>query len=76
MNEAARNDIVQRFHAGQSQRHIARDLHLARSTVQGVLAGVAAQRAEGSVPPELRPPSRRRMNRSRSERSDTVANRR
>jgi transposase len=60
MNEATRNDIVQRFQAGQSQRQIARDLHLARSTVQGVLAGVAAQRAEGSVPPELRPRSRRR----------------
>jgi transposase len=60
MNEATRHDIVQRFQAGQSQRQIARDLHLARSTVQGVLAGVAAQRAQGSVPPELQPHSRRR----------------
>ncbi len=60
MNEATRHDIVQRFQAGQSQRQIARDLHLARSTVQGVLARVAAQRAEGSAPPELRPRSRRR----------------
>jgi transposase len=59
MNEATRHDIVQRFQAGQSQRRIASDLHLARSTVQQVLAGVAAQRASGAVLPELQPRSRR-----------------
>jgi transposase len=59
MNEATRHDIVQRFQAGQSQRRIACDLHLARSTVQAVLAGVVAQRAQGTVPPELQPRQRR-----------------
>jgi transposase len=59
MNEATRHDIVQRFQAGQSQRQIARDLRLARSTVQAVLADVAAQRAQGTVPPELQPRRRR-----------------
>jgi transposase len=59
MNEAIRNDIVQRFQAGQSQRQIARALHLARPTVQGVLASVAAQRAQGTVPRELQPRRRR-----------------
>src|SRR5262245_49904889 len=59
MNEATRNDIVQRFQAGQSQRRIARDLHLARLTVQEVLAGVAAQRVQGRVPRELQPRPRR-----------------
>jgi transposase len=59
MTEDIRHDIVQRFQAGQSQRCIAQDLHLARATVQEVLAGVAAQRAAGTLPAELQPRPRR-----------------
>ena len=59
MNEATRHDIVQRFQAGQSQRRIAAELHLARATVQEVLADVADQRARGTTPAELQPRPRR-----------------
>ena len=59
MNEATRHDIVQRFQAGQSQRRIAAELHLARATVQEVLADVADQRAQGTTPAELQPRPRR-----------------
>ena len=55
MNEVTRHDIVARFQAGQSQRQIARDLHLSRHTVQRVLAEVSRQRTEGTVPPALQP---------------------
>jgi len=59
MNETTRHDIVHRFQSGQSQRRIAHELHLARATVQEVLAGVADQRAHGTTPVELQPPPRR-----------------
>jgi transposase len=59
MNEATRHEIVRRFQAGQSQRHIARDLHLSRHTVRHVLAEIAHQRAQGMGPPALQPRERR-----------------
>lgn len=55
MKEEVRHDIVQRWQQGESQRHIARDLGVSRRTVGRVLAAVRQERAEGNVPPELRP---------------------
>jgi transposase len=55
MKEELRHDIVQRWQQGQSQRHIADELGVSRRTVGRVLAAVSQERAQGSVPPELRP---------------------
>jgi transposase len=55
MKEELRHDLVQRWQQGQSQRHIARELGLSRRTVARVLAAVSQERAQGNVPPELRP---------------------
>ena len=44
MTEALRNEIVKRWQAQQSQRHIARDLEVSRSVVARVLAGQAPGR--------------------------------
>lgn len=55
MKEELRHDIVQRWQEGQSQRQIASDLGLSRSAVARVLRRVSQERAEGTVPPELRP---------------------
>jgi transposase len=55
MKEELRHDIVQRWQQGQSQRHMARALGLSRRTVGRVLAAVSQERAQGNVPPELRP---------------------
>lgn len=59
MTEVTRHEIVRRFTQGQSRRQIARELHLARNTVQRVLDHIAQERVEGNVPQELRPRSRR-----------------
>jgi transposase len=60
MNEELRHEIVRRWQGGTSMRRIARELGLARETVQGVLRRWQAQRAGseagGSVP--ARRPSR------------------
>src|SRR5689334_10613341 len=52
MTEQQRNTILSRWRAGASLRRIARELHLARRTVQRVVTGVEAQRAG---PPTPRP---------------------
>jgi transposase len=57
MNEALRQEIVQRHQAGASMRAIARELGIARGAVARVLAEVQAQRAGQAAPP---PPRRRR----------------
>ena len=56
MTEQQRNLISSRWRAGASQRHIARELGLARSTVRRVLRGVETQRA-GDKPVSPRRPS-------------------
>jgi transposase len=50
MTEPKRNEIISRWRAGSSIRKIAREMGLARNTVSGVLARIAAQRTghEGS----------------------------
>jgi transposase len=55
MKEELRHEIVQRFEQGQSQRLIARELRLSRPTVARVLKAVSQERAQGNVPPALRP---------------------
>ena len=50
MTEQQRNTILSRWRAGASLRRIARELHLARRTVQRVVSGVEAQRAGLQVP--------------------------
>lgn len=57
MNEATRNEVVRRHQAGASIRAIARDLHLARNTVRGVLAAQRAARAGQAAATPLRRPS-------------------
>lgn len=37
VDEKARNEIIYRFHCGQSQREIARHLHVSRNTIRAVL---------------------------------------
>jgi transposase len=60
MNEELRHEIVRRHQGGASMRRIARDLGLARETVQGILrrwqAERAGQESAGGVP--ARRPSR------------------
>jgi len=58
MNEELRHEIVRRWQGGTSMRRIARELGLARETVQGVLRRWQAQRAgseAGSGVPARRP---------------------
>ncbi len=57
MNEAMRNEVVRRWHAGASMRSIARALGLARNTVGRVLAGVTAARAGQPTSPAAARPS-------------------
>src|SRR5688500_4806528 len=58
MTEDLRHEIVRRHQSGTSLRRIARDLGLARDTVQGVVRRWQADRA-GEVPPRRpRRPSR------------------
>ena len=49
MNDELRNEILSRWHSGQSARRIARDLHLSRKTVAKVLAKHQEQRAQGTT---------------------------
>jgi transposase len=61
MNEEIRNEVVRRRQEGASSRRIARELHLARDTVQAILRRWEADRAgPGSVatPLPARRPSR------------------
>jgi transposase len=51
MNEATRNEIIRRWHAGASQRAIADVLGLARNTVRRALADVQAARAGQAAKP-------------------------
>jgi transposase len=56
MNEALRNEIVQRHQAGKSARGIARELGISRSAVRRVLAKIQAQRNRPAPPfPQPRP---------------------
>jgi transposase len=59
MNEELRNEIIRRRQGGASLRRIARDLGLARETVQGILRRWEAERAglESSPPVPQRRPS-------------------
>jgi transposase len=58
MNEEIRNDVVRRRQAGASSRRIARELHLARDTVQAIIRRWEADRAgPGSTAPAARRPS-------------------
>src|SRR5258707_15895340 len=45
MTEPQRNLIISRWRAGASLRQLAREFHLARSKVRGVIRGVETQRA-------------------------------
>jgi transposase len=54
MNEALRQEIVQRYQAGVSMRAIARTLGISRGAVGRALAQVQAQR-DGSTPPLSKP---------------------
>lgn len=49
MNDELRNEILGRWHGGQSGREIARRLRLSRKTVSKVLAEHAQQRANGTT---------------------------
>jgi transposase len=58
MNEEIRHQIVQRRQGGASIRRIARDLNVARDTVQCVIRRWEADRAgQGSAAPAVRRPS-------------------
>jgi len=47
MNEDVRNEVLRRWYGGQSMRGIARDLHLSRKTVAGIVADHQEKRACG-----------------------------
>jgi transposase len=49
MNNELRNEVLSRWHGGQSARGIARDLHLSRKTVAKVLAEHQEQRVQGTT---------------------------
>jgi transposase len=53
MNQAIRNEVVRRWHTGESIRSIARCLQISRHSVRGVLAQVDRDRREGSIHPDL-----------------------
>jgi transposase len=53
MNEELRNEIVRRHQSGTSMRRLAKDLGLARDTVQDVVRRWQADRA-GELPPRRR----------------------
>lgn len=53
MTPELRNKIIQRFHQGQSQRSIARDLQLSRNTVRRALQQYASDRQDGASSAEL-----------------------
>jgi transposase len=58
MNEELRNEIIRRRQGGASLRRIARDLAVARETVQTVLRRWEAERAGAGAPSRPRRPSR------------------
>jgi transposase len=55
MTEQKRNEIVSRWRAGESMRHISRELGVARNTVSAVLAQVEARRTSADFPSRRRP---------------------
>jgi transposase len=57
MNEQTRNDIIRRWHEGQSMRGIAGDLHLSRETVKRVVEQHRGDRENdpGQAPRKRRP---------------------
>ncbi len=60
MDEGKRNRIIYSWHSGQSQREIARKLHVSRNTISAVIRAYQAQR-RGEPQPE---PLRRRSGRT------------
>jgi len=60
MNEEVRHEIVRRWRSGQSMRGIAKDLNVARKTVQRTLEQNRQQREEGMTPRELSPRTEKR----------------
>ena len=60
MNEQIRNQVVQRWHGGESMRSIARSLRLSRHTVKRALEQVERDRSEGGRPRDLPAPRRSR----------------
>ena len=59
VNEDIRNEIVRRWQGRTSQRRIAKDLGVARDTVQSVIRGWEAERAGQQTSGELAAPARR-----------------
>jgi transposase len=57
MNEELRNEIIRRWQGGASLRRLARELSLARETVQGVVRRWQAGRAGQGKPTRVRRPS-------------------
>jgi len=49
VNEEQRNEVLRRWHTGQSGRGIAKDLHMSRKTVAKVIAQHQQQRATGTT---------------------------
>lgn len=49
MNEEQRNEVLRRWHAGQSGRGIAKDLHMSRKTVAKAIAQHQQQRVTGTT---------------------------
>jgi transposase len=56
MNEQIRNEIVRRWHGGESMRSIAKYLMISRHTVTRALKQVERDRSEGAVHPDLPAP--------------------
>ena len=53
MNQALRNEVVRRWHTGESMRSIARCLQISRHTVKRMLVEIDRDRREGSRHPDL-----------------------
>jgi transposase len=53
MNEQTRNEVIRRWLVGQSQRSIARQLHISRPTVHAIVKQYQRARQEGAPAAEL-----------------------
>lgn len=60
MNAATKNEIIRRFHSGQSMRRISRELRVSRKTVRRVIDEHKGDRQDGAEASELPTPRRRR----------------
>lgn len=60
MNEATKNEIIRRFHSGQSMRGIARELRVSRKTVRKIIDAHQSDRTRGADSGDLPAPRRRR----------------